>query len=194
MRKSPLGVYPLNFQRTDNCMIKIYDYPYSESHSRNDTDNFIKESVAKYCEQNGVTETTPLFVKRTSLGKPYVEGRRGVHVSVTHAGRILLVAVADREIGLDCESLARKVRDVSALASRFFTPTEKEELQNYTGEQRDTKFLEMWVLKEALVKLSGEGLAAITKTDSMNVPERIETRLIEDYSGYIVALATVKKA
>ena len=173
-------------------MVKIYNYPYSDTHSRNDTDNFIKQSVEDFCEHNGHTSVAPIFVKRTSLGKPYVEGRRGVYVSVSHAERLLLVAVADCEVGIDCESLTRRVRDVNALASRFFTPAEKSLLDNTPKEQREEKFIAMWVLKEALVKLSGEGLAAITKTDSTAIPDRINVSNPDGYDGYAVALVALE--
>ena len=58
------------------------------------------------------------------------------------------------------------------------------------GKTNET-FLKIWVAKEALVKLSGEGMAAITRTDSVNLPQNIEKKELADYPGYTVV--TVRK-
>ena len=169
--------------------MKIYKYPYSKSHTRNDTDSFISEAVKKYAEAEGILPTGGLFVKRTPLGKPFAEGYKGVYISVTHADEILLVAVSECEIGIDCESKSRKTRDMNALAGRFFTPAEKERFAGVNPDGREIFFLETWTKKEALVKLSGEGLAAITRTDSQNPPPGVSLTVIDDYPGYVVSAA-----
>ena len=170
----------------------IYSYSYNKSHTRVDTDNCICDAVTKYINKTRGTSPKKLFVKRTSLGKPFVEGEKNLHISVTHAASLMLVAVDDVEIGIDCEESSRRVRDREALASRFFTPRERALLEKCDGDSKDEVFLKIWVTKEALVKLSGEGMAAITRTDSCNLPSYIEKKEITDYPGYTVV--AVRKA
>ncbi len=171
--------------------MKIYSYNYNKTHTRVDTDNCICDAVTKYTSETRGHLPGKLFVKRTSLGKPFVEGEKNIHISVTHASSLMLVAVDDTEIGIDCEESVRRVRDAKALAARFFTPSEHELLGKCGDGKTNETFLKIWVAKEALVKLSGEGMAAITRTDSVNLPQNIEKKELADYPGYTVV--TVRK-
>lgn len=117
--------------------MKIYSYNYNKTHTRVDTDNCICDAVTKYTSETRGHLPGKLFVKRTSLGKPFVEGEKNIHISVTHASSLMLVAVDDIEIGIDCEESVRRVRDAKALAARFFTPSERELLDKCGDRQNE---------------------------------------------------------
>lgn len=173
--------------------MKIYKYPYNKEHTRNETEKFIADSVVKYMKEEGTEICGKIFVKRTPLGKPFVEGCGELYVSVTHAGEIVLVAVSRNEIGIDCEPVARRTRDVNAMAGRFFTPSERELIKSVDDTEKERVFLEVWTKKEALVKLSGEGLVALSSTDSEKLPHNVELTMLNDFQGYITAVAQRKQ-
>ena len=81
-------------------------------------------------------------------GKPVFE--RAPHfLSVTHSENFFAFCAAPVPCGIDAE---RSGRNAPAVARRFFSPAEQE---------RD--FAAVWTAKEAVSKISGEGLAAIRK-------------------------------
>ena len=118
-------------------------------------------------------DTTKLSILPDSKGKLYAEGHPHIHLSISHSGGTIAVAVSDEPIGIDAE----EIRPLKLkLASRFcldeeieyifgHMPTEEELCS--TGEGDTLKrFLEIWTLKEAYFKCIGTG---ITDLKSINV-------------------------
>ena len=87
-------------------------------------------------------------IKRTENGKPYTDG---ICFSVTHTGDIALLAISDRDVGIDAEII--RERPFSSLLKRF-TAREQSEIGTNTVE-----FLKHWVVKEAYIKMVGGTLA-----------------------------------
>ena len=89
----------------------------------------------------------------TDSGKPYCVD--GPAVSIAHSDDTVVCAVAvDGEIGIDVE-LPTRPRDAAKIARRFFT----EEEATWIVEDPDTRFLTLWVIKEAWLKATGAGIA-----------------------------------
>jgi 4'-phosphopantetheinyl transferase len=92
--------------------------------------------------------------------KPVLEGphaKSGISFNVAHSGGVALLAFSrKREIGVDVEQVRRDV-DVEAIAQRFFSPNEQEQLATVTGDKHEA-FFRCWTRKEAYVKARGEGL------------------------------------
>jgi 4'-phosphopantetheinyl transferase len=86
-------------------------------------------------------------------GKPSLPG--GPAFSLSHAGDLVGVAVrTDGPVGLDVERI-RDVGDLAALAAHVYSPAER------NGDVPDeAAFFRTWTRKEALVKATGDGLAA----------------------------------
>jgi 4'-phosphopantetheinyl transferase len=109
------------------------------------------------------------------FGKPYVAQPRefrSIHFSLTRT-RGLLVCLVSRvgEVGVDAEETSTPV-DVCRIAKHFLSPAEQAQLSSLTAQQRNTRFFEQWVLREAYVKGTGRGLA--------HSPERITIEFGED--------------
>ena len=86
-------------------------------------------------------------------GKPrFVEDP--IHFSITHTPNHVFCAISDRPIGIDAEELDRKLN--LRIAERILSPAEKAQLEAAANKPR--ALLTFWVLKEAAVKCSGEGL------------------------------------
>lgn len=91
-------------------------------------------------------------------GRPRVDGLPDI--SVTHAGDLVLLAVIGHgSVGVDLEG-ADRVGDPDALAPLVLTGAEREELRALPpGAGRRAALLRAWVRKEAVLKLTGHGLA-----------------------------------
>jgi len=91
-------------------------------------------------------------------GKPFFPDFPDFKFNITHGGGIVAVAFCDHhEVGIDVESGARKVNPM--IAERYFTPTEAEFLQKTLPQQRSHAFLRLWTVKEAYLKMTGDGLS-----------------------------------
>lgn len=98
-------------------------------------------------------------IKYSPKGKPSLVGSNK-HISVTTTGDVMVCAVSDTNIGIDGENLARFTvpdgRDYTAIAERFFTEEEADYVRD--GENDGTRFVKVWVRKEAFCKFTGKGL------------------------------------
>lgn len=86
-------------------------------------------------------------------GKPYFSTGT-VHFSISHTKRHVFCVLADREVGIDAEELDRPVNP--ALAKKILSAGELAQYEAATDKNK--ALLTFWVLKEAAVKCSGQGL------------------------------------
>lgn len=89
----------------------------------------------------------PGHVSFTEKGKPYFPDS-DICFSISHSADICVVAVADRQVGVDVEAIRDNYKP--HLIRRTLTASEMEAF--------DGDFTRMWCRKEALVKMSGEGI------------------------------------
>ena len=110
-----------------------------------------RELLAELYRAETGREMPSIFRERR--GKPrFSEG--ALHFSVTHTKNHVFVALSDRPIGIDAEEKDRPIRP--ELAEKILSPAEK---GRYAAAQdRREALLKLWVLKEAWVKYTGEGL------------------------------------
>lgn len=106
--------------------------------------------AALYWEETG-HELPPIAVK--AGGKPYFPGSDW-HFSISHTPRRAFCALSRREIGIDAEELDRNVN--LALAEKILSPGERVQFDAAPDKRR--ALLTFWVLKEAQVKRTGDGL------------------------------------
>ena len=86
-------------------------------------------------------------------GKPYfVDGK--MHFSISHTKNYVFCALSHKLIGVDAEEKGRKINLM--LAEKILSPTEKKRFD--AAQDKQAALLKLWVLKEALGKLSGEGI------------------------------------
>lgn len=94
--------------------------------------------------------------------KPSVGGNEataGLTFNISHSGRIALLAFAhSRDVGVDVEQHRPDI-DTLAIAKRFFSPAEQQELAALPEEQRREAFFRCWSRKEAYIKAVGKGLS-----------------------------------
>jgi 4'-phosphopantetheinyl transferase len=91
-------------------------------------------------------------------GKPRLAGNRSrLHFNLSHSGHLALIAIADREVGIDLEAI-RPVPSALEIARRRFAPAEARFVEEGDEGEIDRRFLLCWTRKEALVKAVGAGL------------------------------------
>ncbi len=100
---------------------------------------------------------------KTSNGKPYIsEGQPEVSFSITHCDGATFVAVSTQyKVGIDAELVEGGVED--ALMNDVLSLREYVSLKNLPEDKRNSRFFELWTLKEAYTKLTGTGLAVNLK-------------------------------
>ena len=131
-----------------------------------------------YLQQVG--EAMPAIVKDPG-GKPrFAEG--ALHFSVSHTKAHVFCVLADKPVGVDAEEMDRQI-DLR-LAEKILSPAEKARYDR--AEDKRVALLKLWVLKEAAVKLTGEGLRGYPNhTDfSPNDPR------VQEIDGCYVAVLT----
>jgi 4'-phosphopantetheinyl transferase len=99
----------------------------------------------------------PLTVE--SSGKPRIDGQdHKVQFNQSDSRELAAFAVSlGRELGIDIEAI-RTLPNLQALASRFFSPEETNDLLSLPAECRSLAFFAAWTRKEAYVKALGDGL------------------------------------
>lgn len=87
-------------------------------------------------------------------GKPYFSHHPEICFSISHSGEYWTCAFSDTEIGLDIQ-IEDNRRQRERIAGRFFSAEE----QTYLTECDYKEFYDIWAMKEAYLKYTGEGLA-----------------------------------
>ena len=117
-------------------------------------------------------------------GKPHLPGRGAPRFSISHANDVVLVGLAQEEVGVDVES-DRPGLDAVAVARTVLGVQAASRLAALDPDARITAFLRLWTQHEAALKCRGVGLAGDGEdatgltVDSLPVP-----------AGYAAAVAT----
>lgn len=111
-------------------------------------------------------------------GKPELRcacGKPRIHFNLSHSRDVALYGFTRAcPIGVDVEYLD-PVPDGGQIARRFFSHAEAESLRALPEESRTHRFLELWTRKEALLKATGEGLAAGGPITDSRLPETADS-------------------
>ncbi|MGA7504860.1 MAG: 4'-phosphopantetheinyl transferase superfamily protein [Candidatus Sulfotelmatobacter sp.] len=95
--------------------------------------------------------------EKPSLSATY--SREGLMFNISHSGSVgLLAFTREREIGVDVEQV-RSDFEVDAIARRFFSAHEQEQLAVLPEQERFEAFFRCWTRKEAYIKATGDGLS-----------------------------------
>lgn len=126
----------------------------------------LERLYAEACERVRSLPREMPKVEREAGGKPCFADRCA-EFSLSHDGGYVFAALStDARIGIDLVSLEREISRPSAVAARFFTEGERRALPCESSIEYREAFLRTWARKEAAVKLTGEGAAALARTDT----------------------------
>ncbi|MCB0795949.1 MAG: 4'-phosphopantetheinyl transferase superfamily protein [Flavobacteriales bacterium] len=107
---------------------------------------------------SGYLSVPPLEIeiRRGEHGKPFVEGSDVFFNLSDTKDAIAIGFTRDRELGIDVETLTRRV-DHRSVSAHYFTPPEVNLIER-AGNSSKRRFLELWTRKEAVLKASGVGI------------------------------------
>lgn len=115
---------------------------------------------------------------------------------VTTSGVYILDSDFPCEIGLDIEmcSLSRTAERMSVIATRYFSDGERAMLEN--SSDKHYSFYQIWTRKESFVKCTGEGMKAISTTDTTNLSSDsriLELKLQNEDTVYAASICLIKR-
>ncbi len=123
-------------------------------------------------------------IENDEKGKPYVSNFENIHFSLSHSGEMILLAVDNSRIGADTEQVKKNHADV---AKSFFTNNEYKYISN--SENPTKKFYMVWTMKEAYLKMTGEGITS--GLDNFDVFSTKFKEMLKTYSynsKYMIAI------
>ncbi len=150
-------LYALQDKRLTDIPSEISEYRKNKilsKRTQNDRSLAIISAILleKACKDYGIDEKNVKYGEGL-YGKPYFESDPQLSFSLAHSKSMVVLAIDEHEIGIDCEYSERRI--TSNVAKRFFYEKEVSDFEN--------ALLALWVTKESLCKLSGKGLAAGAK-------------------------------
>ena len=99
----------------------------------------------------------PLF-EYGEHGKPFIVGHPEIHFNLSHCREAVACVVSDHPVGIDVESI-REYHD--SLVS--YTMSADEEARIQAAGRPEAEFIRLWTMKEARLKLTGEGITDYLK-------------------------------
>ena len=117
--------------------------------------------IALSSYDRSIAPTSWIFT-RNQYGKPAISNAQNsasLYFNLSHSAEKVVLAVSRfPDIGVDVEC-ARKPRRVAAIAQRYFSNKEAAQLLILPEGQQQSRFYDLWTLKEAYIKACGMGLA-----------------------------------
>ena len=103
---------------------------------------------------------SPWVFQTGPQGKPFLApAQSALEFNLAHTRGLVACALTKaRMVGVDVESIERAV-NCDEIAERYFSDREILALQECRGAERQTRFIELWTLKEAYLKAIGAGLS-----------------------------------
>jgi phosphopantetheinyl transferase len=143
----------------------------------------LPENVLNHCEKQESKAAASKLIKLGAKNLRYEENGKPVcdncYVSISHSGNFVAVCKSALPVGIDIECLSKDI-NWQRLAERYFSLDEIEFLNLNPCKE---VFLEIWTKKEALSKISGNGLSDIFKKVSVfsTTEYTFKTTITEDF-------------
>lgn len=132
-------------------------------------------------DEYGITER-PVF-EYGEHGKPFIVGHPEIHFNLSHCREAVICAVSDQPIGVDVESI-REYHDSLV----HYTMNDQEVLQIEKAERPDVEFIRLWTMKEALLKLTGQGIVDNLKSVLVNTTTSELTTVVDPEVRYVYSI------
>ena len=141
-----------------------------------------------------------IHFRRNTYGQPRLacEAARGWYFSLSHAGDLVYVAIAQgARVGVDVERLRPRM-DCESVGQLCLSETEQRQLRHIPAQERSLAFHRMWCGKEALTKATGKGMHTALHTVHVGVPRESGAPMrlggwtvaeLEAAPGYVAAVA-----
>ncbi len=131
-------------------------------------------------EEYGITDC--LAMEYAHHGKPYLRDHKDVYFNLSHCREAVACVVSLSEVGIDVESRGRYKESI---ARKVLSANEMEQV--LAAKDPDLEFTRLWTMKEAVVKLTGQGVSMNMKNVIPNHPEI--TLEVEERERYVCTVA-----
>jgi 4'-phosphopantetheinyl transferase len=120
-----------------------------------------------------------------AAGKPFLPGQSELQFNIAHTRGLVACALSlVGPVGIDVEAI-EDGRDIESISESHFSQTEVIELKACKGQHRQTRFIELWTLKEAYLKALGAGLGRpLDEIEFRFVGESDLRAIAQDNSAY----------
>lgn len=125
-------------------------------------------------------DKSPVTFLYNEHGKPYLEN--GPHFSISHCKEGIAVAVSEKPIGIDIESIRKADRE---LVTRVMNEREQALIKAQTDPLRE--FTRIWTQKEAIVKAQGVGITSFEQL--LQIRDTAYTVQTYEQEKYIYSIA-----
>ena len=114
-------------------------------------------------------------------GKPFLSYRPSLHYNISHSGKYVVCILADQEVGIDVQVHCRV--NYERMLRRMVPREQYDEILSDVNAEE--KFFEQWVLREAYIKWTGEGLSRDLRTIPMDKGNYMMLEMEPGYSGAV---------
>lgn len=115
-------------------------------------------------KEHGVTDAEILTDEN---GKPYTQG---IFFNLSHSYDYVVCSVSTKPVGCDVERISE---GHLRIAERYFCESETDYIFSFPEEKRSGEFFRLWTVKEAYMKLTGEGMRLSLHSFSVDVGDEI---------------------
>ena len=140
----------------------------------------LREILSRYLG----SDPSQLQFTYSPLGKPSLASKinsKKLCFNLSSSNELALCAITlNRSIGVDIEHI-RPNPDAESLAKHFFSPREYNTINSFPPEQRQDVFYNLWTLKEAYLKATGEGIGGLEKVE-ISISHR-ESQVLHSING-----------
>ena len=132
-------------------------------------------------KEYGIEE--PPVLEYGEHGKPSIVGHPEIYFNMSHCKEAAICVLSDKPVGVDIESIRRYSESLAR-----YTMNDAEMAQIERAERREVEFVRLWTLKEAVLKLSGEGI----RNDMKHVLEALKNAktVINEKKSYIFSVVS----
>lgn len=159
----------------------------------------LRQKLAMYMK----CKPADLGVSYGDAGKPMIAGSPK-SFNITHSGDYGVIAISDATaVGVDIE-LKKSRRNLAGMGRLVFHPDEMTALDGAEGDRKISVFFDIWVRKEAVVKMFGDSvfqsrnilvLPALTAPGTISISRRgdcwvLPVKISSQYSGAVAIAST----
>ncbi|MBE5830034.1 MAG: 4'-phosphopantetheinyl transferase superfamily protein [Butyrivibrio sp.] len=146
-------------------------------------DKAVREYLATDCSKK-LPSPSDYEIATAPQGKPYIKGLSDFSFNLSHSGDMAVIAVSDREVGVDIQKL-KHFKD--SLVEHVFNIEDKKLVKELVAELAgtgltaddaqhddisfDQVYTRMWAMKESVMKYTGKGLALAPKMITLKMAE-----------------------
>ena len=124
-----------------------------------------------------------------SNGKRYINNKK-IYFNISHKNNYVTTVISKKEIGIDIE----EVKDIDTKIIKKITTTHEEKYISEDKNKKNERFIEVYTLKEAYIKMLGENISKIKDYDFNKIYSNKEIRIKVDknINNYIITICEKK--